>query len=125
MDRKYILSSFIYAILGMVLGMFMAASQNHSQFVTHAHIMLAGFLMSFVYGLCHKLWLNNCASPLAKAQFFIHQFGAALMSAGLFLLYGNIVAAETIEHFLALSSIAVLLAMMLMVILFVQSTKNT
>ena len=59
MDRKYILTAFGYAILGLALGIYMAASKNHGQHVTHAHIMLIGFLLSFIYGLCHKLWLNN------------------------------------------------------------------
>lgn len=55
MDRKFILTAFGYAILGLALGIHMAASKDHGQFVTHAHIMLVGFVLSFIYGLCHKL----------------------------------------------------------------------
>ena len=124
MDRKYIVSSFIYAMLGMALGIFMAASKNHAEHVTHAHILLAGFVLSFIYGLCHKLWLNNNASLLAKAQFLLHQFGVAIMSAGLFLLYGGFVAADVLDPVLGLSSIAVLIGMVLMTILFLQSFKT-
>lgn len=123
MDRKYILSSLIYAMLGMTLGIFMAASKNHAEHVTHAHILLAGFVLSFIYGLCHKLWLNNNTSLLAKAQFGIHQLGVAVMSAGLFLLYGGFVAIEVLDPILALSSIAVLVGMVLMTILFLKSAK--
>ncbi len=73
MDRKYILSSLVYAVLGMTLGIYMAATKNHGEYVTHAHILLAGFVVSFIYGLCHKLWLNNSTSRLAQAQFYLHQ----------------------------------------------------
>src|SRR5690606_40908640 len=113
MDRKFVLCSLGYAIVGLVLGIVMAASKDHGKLVSHAHIMLVGFVVSFIYGLCHKLWLNNISSGLAVAQFYIHQFGAALMSLGLFLLYGNYVAAELIDPVLAVSSLAVLIGMIL------------
>ena len=81
--------------------------------------------MSFIYGLCHKLWLNNTRSLLAKAQFYIHQVGVFVILLGLFLLYGDFVKIETIDPILALSSFMVLTGMILMTILFIQSAKNT
>lgn len=42
MERKFVLTGLGYAILGLVLGLFMAASKNHQQLVTHAYIMLIG-----------------------------------------------------------------------------------
>ena len=42
MDRKFVISALCYAMLGMLLGIYMAATQDHGQFVTHAHIMLVG-----------------------------------------------------------------------------------
>jgi len=124
MDRKYILTSFGYAIIGLALGIFMAASKDHGHLVTHAHIMLIGFVVSFIYGLCHKLWLNNIISKLSHAQYYIHQVGTLGVVIGLFLYYGKFVSLETIDPVLALSSIAVLIAMILMKLLFIKSTKN-
>lgn len=124
MDRKFILTSLGYAIIGLILGIFMAASKDHGQLVTHAHIMLIGFVVSFIYGLCHKLWLNNITSTLAKAQFYIHQAGTLVVVTGLFLYYGKFVTLETIDPVLAISSIAVLIGMILMKVLFIKSTKN-
>ena len=121
MDRKFVLTSLIYAVIGMALGIFMAASQNHGQMVSHAHIMLAGFVVTFIYGLCHKLWLDSDGTLLAKIQFYTHQVGVAIMSIGLFLLYGNFVKLEVIDPILALSSIAVLFGMLLMGVLFIKS----
>ena len=123
MDRKFIMTALGYAILGMLLGIHMAASKNHGQMVTHAHIMLVGFVVSFIYGLCHKLWLGNATSMLAKVQFWIHQLGAAGITIGLFLLYGGFVAVDTIDPFLAGSSFAALIAMILMKVLFIKAGK--
>lgn len=124
MDRKFILTSLGYAIVGMVLGIVMAASKNHGQHVTHAHIMLAGSVVSFMYGLCHKLWLNNTESKLAKIQFYMHQLGVAFLSLGLFLLYGQYAAEATIEPVLSISSLLVLGGMILMKVLFIKTTKS-
>ncbi|GAB6261953.1 TonB-dependent receptor [Photobacterium sp. R1] len=123
MDRKYVISGLIYAILGMSLGIYMAASNNHGQMVTHAHIMLAAFVVSFIYGLCHRLWLTNGSGRLAKIQFLIHQVGVLVLVVGLFLLYGNFIAIEVIDPVLALASVAVLIGMILMTVLFLTSEK--
>lgn len=125
MDRKFIMTSLGYAIIGLALGIFMAASKDHGQLVTHAHIMLIGFVVSFIYGLCHKLWLNNTTSTLARAQFYIHQIGTLVILIGLFLYYGKFVSLETIDPVLAISSIAVLIGMILMKVLFIKSGKST
>lgn len=124
MDRKFILTGLGYAIVGLILGIFMAASKDHGHLVTHAHIMLIGFVVSFIYGLCHKLWLNNIISKLSLTQFYIHQVGTLGVVIGLFLYYGKFVSLETIDPLLALSSIAVLIGMILMKVLFIKSTKS-
>jgi hypothetical protein len=123
MDRIFVLTAMIYAILGMVLGIVMAASKDHGQLVAHAHIMLVGFVVSFIYALCHKLWLNNDSSKLAWAQLVIHQLGALLISVGLFLFYGGYIAMEKIDPVLGMGSNATLLAMILMMVLFIKSGK--
>lgn len=124
MDKKFVLTALGYAIIGLSLGIFMAASKDHGQLVTHAHIMLIGFVVSFIYGLCHKLWLNNCVNKLSLAQFYIHQVGTVGIVVGLFLYYGKFVSLEKVDPLLALSSIAVLVGMVLMKVLFIKSAKS-
>lgn len=123
MDRKFVLTSLGYAIIGLALGIFMAASKDHGQLVTHAHIMLLGFVVSFIYALCHKLWLNNSESKLAVAQFYIHQIGTFFLVVGLFLYYGKFVSMEAIDPMLAIASVVVFIGVVLMKILFIKSTK--
>ena len=124
MDKKFVLASLGYAIAGLALGLFMAASKNHGQLVTHAHIMLIGFVVSFIYALCHKLWLNNSSSKLATVQYYVHMVGTLVAVVGLFLLYGQFVALETIDPVLALGSIMVFVGMVLMKVLFIKSSRS-
>lgn len=125
MDKKFVLTGLGYAIIGLALGIFMAASKDHGHLVTHAHIMLIGFVVSFIYGLCHKLWLNNIVTKLSQVQFYVHQLGTLGVVIGLFLYYGKFVSLETIDPFLAVSSIAVFIGMVLMKVLFIKTMKNT
>jgi hypothetical protein len=121
MDRKFIITALAYAIIGMCLGIYMAKSGDHGHRVSHAHIMLAGFVVSFIYGLCHKLWLPGASGALVQAQFWLPQVGVLMMSLGLFLLYGQHIAVETIDPMLAISSLMLLLGMVLMLVLFIRA----
>lgn len=121
MDRKYILTSLSYAVIGLSLGIYMAASQNHEQHVTHAHIMLVGFVVSFIYALLHKLWLNDIQSRLVNIQFYLHQAGSFVLFIGLFLLYGEFTALESIEPVLAFASILVFIGMITMLTIYLKS----
>jgi len=115
LDRRYLVWSLCYAVLGMVLGIYMAASHNHAEFITHAHILLVGFAVSFIYGTIHRLWLVAPGRTIANLQFVLHQASAITLTGGLFLMFANMVPAPTLEPFLAASSIAVLLGMLLMI----------
>lgn len=125
MDRKFVLTALGYALIGLILGIYMAASKNHGQLVTHAHIMLLGFVVSFIYALCHKLWLTNTNSTLVSLQYFLHQIGTFLLLISLFLLYGKYVDEKILDIVLGISSIIVLLGVVLMKVLFIKSFRTT
>jgi len=120
-DRKYLIWSLSFAALGMGLGIFMAASHNHSELTTHAHILLIGFVVSFIYGMIHKLWLTNPNRAVANLQFILHQAAAITIAVGLFLLYGAFVPEDKLEPILASAAIGVLLAMLLMLYMVISS----
>jgi len=123
MDRKFLLIGFGYAILGMLLGIFMAASQNHVQHVTHAHIMLLGFVVSFIYAVCHKLWLHNPSTTLVIIQYYLHLVGSLIIVAGLFLLYGGYVSLAVLDPILAVGSIMSLISLVMMKLALIKSFK--
>jgi hypothetical protein len=103
-----------YAVVGLALEIYMAASQNHGELVAHAHILLIGFVISFIYGIIHKLWLDKPSRAIATIQFALHQAAAVTLSVGLFLVYGNILPALVLDPILGIAAIGVLLGMLLM-----------
>jgi hypothetical protein len=121
-DRQYLIWALGYAAVGICLGIYMAASQNHTEFVAHAHILLIGFVLSFAYGIIHKLWLSNPGKVIAAVQFTVHQAAAVTLSIGLFLLYGNIASAATLDPILGVASALVLLGALLMLYMVVTTS---
>jgi len=122
-DRKYLIWALGYVAAGMGLGIFMAASHNHGQLVTHAHANLVGFLLSFCYGIIHKLWLGQPNRTLAQIQFVVHQVASVALIIGLFLLYGKFVPEAQIEPVLSIGSIAVLASALLILYMVLKSPK--
>lgn len=124
MDRKFLMTAMGYGILGLILGIYMAASENHGQMVTHTHIMLLGFVVSFFYAAVHKLWLPGNTVKLAKTQFLLHQLGTAGLVAGLYLLYGRYTPAATIGPVLGVFSVIAFAGFVLMKIMVIKAAKT-
>ena len=124
LDKRYLTWALSYAVVGLCLGLYMAASHNHGELVTHAHILLIGFVVSFIYAIIHKLWLISASRALGTTQFFIHQASTITVSVGLFLLYGNLIPESTLEPVLGVGSVGVLLAMLLMLYMVVAPRKE-
>jgi hypothetical protein len=124
LDKRYLTWALSYAVVGLSLGIYMAASHNHGELVTHAHILLIGFVVSFIYAIIHNLWLTSASRALGTIQFLIHQASTITVSVGLFLLYGNLMPESTLEPVLGVGSVGVLLAMLLMLYMVVTSRKE-
>lgn len=114
LDKRFLVWALSFAAAGLALGIYMAASNNHAELVTHAHILLIGFLLSLVYGIIHKLWLDKPNRTVANIQFVVHQAAAVTVSVGLFLIFANMVPEPKLAPVLAMASVGVLLAMLLM-----------
>ena len=114
LDRKFLIWAIAFAIFGMCVGIYMAASKDHSLFVAHAHILLVGFVVSLIYAIIHKLWLDTPNRRLAWVQYVLHIAAALVLSIGLLLFYGGAVSADKIEPVLSVGSVGVLVGMMLM-----------
>jgi len=123
-DRAYLIWALSYAAAGMGLGIFMAASRNHGQFVTHAHILLVGFVTSLIYAVIHKLWLHAPAKVMGTVQFALHQAGCIAMFAGLLMLYGHVALEDQLAPLLGFSAVAVILGMLLMLVMVMRGTAS-
>lgn len=116
-DRMYLIWALCYAVAGMALGIYMGASRNHAQFVTHAHILLVGFVTSLIYAVIYRLWLTAPSRALATIQFTLHQAGSLAMFAGLLLLYGRAASEEQVGPLLGPATGAVILGVLLMLVM--------
>lgn len=121
-DRMYLVWALGYVVIGMCLGIYMAASHDHAEHITHAHILLVGFVLSLGYGLIHKLWLGNPSHIIASIQFIVHQAAAVTMFTGLLLLYGNVVPEAQLDPILGIASVSVLLGALLMVYMVIKTS---
>jgi hypothetical protein len=81
---------------------------------------LVGFVVSFLYALIHKLWLQKPSRGIANIQFVLHQAAAVTLSFGLFLLYGNMLPESVVGPILGIASAGVLLGMLLMLYMVVR-----
>ena len=108
--RQFFTLAIIMGILGMMLGLSMAISHNHVEMPVHAHIMVAGWLMSAVFGFFYHLFPAARQNKLANIHFWIHAVSVIVLVVSLyFVLAGN----EAIEPVTAVSSIIFFLGMLL------------
>ncbi|MBB6409287.1 MULTISPECIES: hypothetical protein [Mesorhizobium] len=108
--RNFFTLAIIYSLCGMALGLHMAISQDHSQMPTHAHTMVAGWLMSAVFAFFYHLFPAVGQKMLATIHFWLTAISGIGLLIGLyFLLAGN----AAIEPLVGISSIGFYAAMLL------------
>lgn len=110
--RQFFTLAIIYALAGMVLGIYMAASHDHGQMPTHAHIMVAGWLMSSVFAFFYHLFPEIGTRPLARLHFWIQAVSGVVLVVSLFFLLGG---NEAVEPVTALASVGFLIGMLVFV----------
>jgi cbb3-type cytochrome oxidase subunit 1 len=62
----------LYLIVGVSLGLFMAASHDHSMFPVHAHLNLLGWVSMTLFGLFYRFFPQAAQTTLAKVHFWIY-----------------------------------------------------
>ncbi|AGB43788.1 hypothetical protein LB516_09295 [Mesorhizobium sp. CO1-1-7] len=108
--RNFFTLAIIYALCGMALGIHMAISEDHGQMPTHAHTMVAGWLMSAVFAFFYHLFPAAGQKTLALVHFWLTAISGIGLMIGLYiLLAGN----PGIEPLLGISSIGFYAGMLL------------
>ncbi len=92
--RNFFTLAIVYALFGMAIGLTMSISQDHSQMPTHAHTMVAGWLMSAVFAFFYQLYPAAASKTLAAVHFWLTAASGILLLAGLFVLLGGNPAVE-------------------------------
>jgi hypothetical protein len=72
MSNWFLRLAVLYFVIGVGLGLFMAASEDHSMFPVHAHLNLLGWVSLSLFGLFYRAFPAATGSKLAKAHFWIY-----------------------------------------------------
>jgi cbb3-type cytochrome oxidase subunit 1 len=80
-------SAVCLAIIGMIIGIVMAASGDHSVFPAHAHLNLLGWVSLFLIGIFYRLHPALDTSRLALVQVGIWICGTIILTCGVAAIY--------------------------------------
>jgi len=101
-----------FLILGIVIGMYMGGSGDHSLALSHAHINLLGFVLSAVFALTYKAYPAMTTGRLAGIHFWLHLVGAAVVNLLLFLMLLQVITEAAMVPLAPISEFLVLLGVL-------------
>jgi len=108
--RNFFTLAIIYAVFGLMLGLHMSITHDHGQMPVHAHMMVAGWLMSAVFAFFYHLFPIAAQGRLAQVHFWLQAVSGIFLLGGLyFLLAGN----AAVEPVVAVSSLGFFAGMLL------------
>src|SRR5579872_5073874 len=79
----------LVAIVGMVWGIIMAVSGNHSALPAHAHLNLLGWVSLFLFGIFYRLHPHIDSSRSARVQVGVWIVGVVILTVGVGLIYST------------------------------------
>jgi hypothetical protein len=111
-SRNFMLLGSAFLIVGIVIGMYMGGSGDHSLALSHAHINLLGFVLSAVFALTYKAYPAMAEGRLASAHFWLHFVGAIMVNLMVFLLLAEIITEAGMVPLAPISEFLVLLGVL-------------
>lgn len=108
--KGFLMTSVVFGILGMLLGLQMAISEDHSQRPAHAHMLVIGWLSFSVFGLFYHVFDGRISGRLPQIHYWLATISLAGLIVGLWFLYSGNADAEPIA---AISSIAYAISFLL------------
>lgn len=78
-SRTWFRLAALYFAIGVMLGVAMGASGDHSLFTVHAHINLLGWVSMALFGIIGTAHPSITEGRVATAQFWIYNVGVPLM----------------------------------------------
>lgn len=111
-SRNFMLLGAAFLIIGIVIGMYMGGSGDHSLAVSHAHINLLGFTLSVLFALTYKAYPAMASGRLASTHFWLHLVGAGILNVLLFLLLTKVITEAAMVPLAPISELLVLLGVL-------------
>lgn len=94
--RNFFILALLYGIAGMLLGLYMGLSQDHSQMPVHAHAMVLGWLMSGFFAFFYHFFPAIGQSRLATVHFWLTAASGIILLVSLYFLFAGNPALEPV-----------------------------
>ena len=116
---RFLRLSVIYALIGIALGIHMAATRDVSQVPTHAHINLLGFVATAIYGFFYRLYPTAEEGWMGKVHFWVSNLAFIALMISVALVHGGVPEADPVA---AVFSIVVILGLALFAVIVFKAT---
>lgn len=104
MGNRFLRLAVVYVVLGVTLGIVMAASHDYTFRPVHAHLNLLGWASMALFGLWYRSAPAAGETRLAKAHFWLHNIALPIQMITLAMFVnGN----TSVEPVLALASVVI------------------
>ena len=100
----------LFVVVGMIWGIVMAISEDHSAMPAHAHLNLLGWVSLFLFGIYYRLHPSLEGTKSASAQVWAWIVGTVILTIGVGLVHTGHAVGDPIA---AIGSFVVLLDMLL------------
>lgn len=121
MGNRFLRIAVVYILLGVTLGIVMAASHDYTLRPVHAHVNLVGWASMGLFGLFYRFVPAAAESALAKAHFWIYNLALPVLAVTLGMYVSGYTAVEPV---LAISSIAIAIALLCFAVVLWKHTAN-
>ena len=111
-SRTWFRLAALYFAIGVVLGVAMGASGDHSLFAVHAHVNLLGWVSMALFGLIGTAHPSITEGRAAAAQFWMYNVGVPMMLGALTL---RLKGFPSVEPLIAVASILIGFSVLLFV----------
>jgi cbb3-type cytochrome oxidase subunit 1 len=104
LGNKFLRLAVVYFLMGVVMGLVMAAKHDYTLMPVHAHLNLLGWVSMALFGLWYRSAPAAGETRLARVHFWLHNAGLPIqmVTLGLFLM-----GQTAVEPVLVMASLAV------------------
>ena len=93
-SRTWFRLAALYFAIGVMLGVVMGASGDHSLFAVHAHVNLLGWVSMALFGIIGTAYPSITEGRAAATQFWMYNIGVPVMLGALTLRFKGVAAIE-------------------------------
>jgi hypothetical protein len=112
-SRGFLVIGPIYLAIGILIGAYMGATNDHALQPVHAHLNLLGFTLMMVFGLAYHLLPEAGGSGLARVHFWLHQAGTLVLMVMITLLFSGKIGETAMAPLAPIAELAVLVGVLI------------